>query len=104
LILIIINIIHYIIILYIIFYIILNQTQKVLIGTKFCDFIPISSFFLETIRKNKPEKLPEFSADKIGIVPCNLEAHWFLVLIFYKTDSIVIFDSMGNTIETGNRL
>ena len=72
-----------------------------MISEKFPTFVPISSFFLETVNKEKPEKLPTFKSHNIGLMPCNVGAHWFLALILIQAGAIVIFDSMGNMIEIG---
>ena len=81
-------------------------------------FVPISSFFLESLLKNRPEKFREsknfeFSfrtfkkwrnsglVDKIGFIPCNRSHHWSLIVIFHKQKTILLFDSMGNFTDLG---
>jgi len=67
-----------------------------LIGQAKDMFVPISSFFLESLLKNRPEKFRESLVDKIGFIPCNRSHHWSLIVIFHKQKTILLFDSMGN--------
>lgn len=78
---------------------VINEYLKLIVRSSDREnIVVLSSFFVESLLRDKMEKTPDLT-EKYTIIPINLNSHWTLAIVMFAENSIIYFNSMGDTLE-----